>query len=30
MRPEPSTAILALVAGECEIERFELIGEKAS
>ncbi|MBZ9906431.1 MgtC/SapB family protein [Mesorhizobium sp. BR115XR7A] len=27
---EPSTEILALVARECEIERFEFIGEKAS
>ncbi|TPK69434.1 MgtC/SapB family protein [Mesorhizobium sp. B2-4-19] len=27
---EPSTEILALVARQCEIERFELIGEKAS
>ncbi|AEH90207.1 MgtC/SapB family protein [Mesorhizobium opportunistum] len=27
---EPSTEILALVARQCEVERFELIGEKAS
>ncbi|MCA0048510.1 MgtC/SapB family protein [Mesorhizobium sp. B283B1A] len=27
---EPATEILALVARQCEVERFELIGEKAS